>query len=40
MCTICDGLYVALAEGMDASLVTRDARLARGAAELVGVIAP
>ena len=40
VCTIYDGLYVALAEGMDASLVTRDARLARGAAELVEVIAP
>ena len=40
VCTIYDGLYVALAEGMDAALVTRDARLARGASELVAVLAP
>ena len=40
VCTIYDGLYVALAEGMDAALVTRDARLARGAGELVEVLAP
>ena len=40
VCTIYDGLYVALAEGMDASLITRDTRLARGAGELVEVIEP
>ena len=40
VCTIYDGLYVALAEGMDAALVTRDARLARGAGDLVEVLAP
>ena len=40
VCTVYDGLYVALAEGMDAALVTRDRRLARGVGELVEVIAP
>jgi predicted nucleic acid-binding protein len=40
VCTIYDGLYVALAEGVDAALVTRDARLARGAGELVEVLGP
>ena len=40
VCSIYDGLYVALAEGMDVALVTRDARLARGAGDLVEVITP
>jgi predicted nucleic acid-binding protein len=39
VCSTYDGLYVALAEGLGAALVTRDARLARGAGELVEVIA-
>ncbi len=30
--------YVALAEALDASLLTRDARLARGVADLVDVV--
>lgn len=30
ICTTYDGLYAALAEGLDAALVTRDMRLARG----------
>lgn len=30
VCTTYDGLYAALAEGLDATLLTRDARLARG----------
>ena len=38
VCTTYDGLYVALAEALDAPLVTRDARLARGVAGLVKVI--
>ncbi len=37
ICTTYDALYVALAEALDATLVTRDGRLARGAAELVSV---
>ncbi len=37
VCTTYDALYVALAEALDATLVTRDGRLARGAAELVSV---
>jgi predicted nucleic acid-binding protein len=40
VCSTYDGLYVALAEGLDVALVTRDARLARGAGELVDVISP
>lgn len=32
VCTTYDGLYAALAEGLDATLITRDARLARGLA--------
>ena len=40
VCSVDDGLYVALAEGMDVALVTRDARLARGAGDLVEVITP
>jgi predicted nucleic acid-binding protein len=30
ICTTYDGLYAALAEGLDAALITRDIRLARG----------
>lgn len=30
VCTTYDGLYAALAEGLEATLITRDARLARG----------
>ena len=30
ICTTYDGLYAALAEGLDAALITRDMRLARG----------
>ena len=33
ICTTYDGLYAALAEGLDAALITRDMRLARGLAE-------
>jgi predicted nucleic acid-binding protein len=40
VCSTRDGLYVALAEGLGVALVTRDARLARGAGELVDVITP
>jgi predicted nucleic acid-binding protein len=39
MCSTYDALYVALAEALDATLVTRDARLARGVAGLVEVAA-
>jgi predicted nucleic acid-binding protein len=39
-CTTYDGLYVALAEGLDATLMTRDGRLARGVGALVDVAAP
>jgi len=39
-CTTYDALYVALAEALDATLVTRDERLARGAADLVAVSTP
>lgn len=38
--TIHDGVYVALAEGLDCPLVTTDSRLAATAAELVRVVAP
>jgi predicted nucleic acid-binding protein len=38
VCTTYDGLYVALAEGLDATLLTRDARLARGVDGLVDVV--
>ncbi len=38
LCTIYDGLYVALAEALDAALITRDGRLARGVGGLVEVI--
>ncbi len=34
-CTTYDGLYVALAQGLSGTLVTRDERLARGVAGLV-----
>ena len=40
VCSTYDGLYVALAEGLGVALVTRDARLAHGVGELVGLIAP
>lgn len=40
VCTTYDGLYVALAEALEASLLTRDARLARGAGGLVDCRAP
>lgn len=36
-CTTYDALYVALAEALDATLVTRDARLAQGIDRLVDV---
>jgi predicted nucleic acid-binding protein len=38
VCTTYDALYVALAEALDARLLTRDARLADGVAELIDVI--
>lgn len=37
VCTTYDALYVALAEALDARLITRDARLARGVMSLVDV---
>ena len=40
VCSTSDALYVALAEGLGVALVTRDARLARGAGELIDVITP
>jgi predicted nucleic acid-binding protein len=40
VCTTYDALYVALAEALDASLVTRDARLARAVAGLVDAVVP
>jgi predicted nucleic acid-binding protein len=40
VCTTYDALYVALAEALDASFVTRDARLARAVAGLVDVVVP
>jgi predicted nucleic acid-binding protein len=40
VCTIYDGLYVALAEALDATLITRDARLGRSVSALVGVAGP
>jgi predicted nucleic acid-binding protein len=38
MCTTYDALYVALAEGLDATLLTRDAPLAHGIKPLIDVI--
>lgn len=38
VCTTYDALYVALAEALDAKLITRDARLARGVGALVDVV--
>lgn len=38
VCTTYDALYVALAEALEATLLTRDSRLARGVGELVEVI--
>lgn len=38
VCTTYDALYVALAEALDATLVTRDGRLARGVSGLVPVV--
>jgi predicted nucleic acid-binding protein len=40
VCTTYDALYVALAEALDARLVTRDTRLARAVAGLVDVVVP
>lgn len=37
-CTIYDALYIALTEALDATLITRDARLARGVAGNVAVV--
>lgn len=37
VCTTYDALYVALAEALDATLVTRDTRLAQGVGEMVEV---
>ena len=37
VCTTYDALYAALAEGLDATLITRDARLARSLAEAPSV---
>ncbi len=37
VCTTYDALYVALAQGLGATLITRDAPLARGVASLVDV---
>ncbi len=38
VCTTYDALYVALAEALEASLLTRDARLAQGVEGLVEVV--
>lgn len=40
VCSIYDALYVALAEALEARLVTRDRRLARGVTSLVDVAGP
>jgi predicted nucleic acid-binding protein len=40
VCTTYDALYVALAEALDATLLTRDARLAQGVQSLVDVVTP
>lgn len=39
-CTIYDGLYVALTEALDATLITRDGRLARAVGGLVRIAEP
>lgn len=39
VCMTYDALYVVLAEGLDATLLTRDARLASGVGGLIDVIA-
>lgn len=39
VCSVYDGLYVALAQALGATLVTRDLRLARGVSDLVDVMA-
>jgi predicted nucleic acid-binding protein len=38
VCTTYDALYVALTEALDAALITRDDRLARGVSGIVGVV--
>ncbi|CAN5586713.1 hypothetical protein BH20ACT18_BH20ACT18_06240 [soil metagenome] len=38
VCTTYDALYVALAEGLAATLLTRDARLAQGVSGLIDVV--
>jgi predicted nucleic acid-binding protein len=38
VCTTYDALYVALAEGLDATLLTRDAPLANGVKNLIDVV--
>ncbi len=38
VCSTCDALYVALAEALAATLLTRDARLARGVKGVVDVV--
>jgi predicted nucleic acid-binding protein len=38
VCTTYDALYVALAEALDAALITRDGRLARGVSGIVDVV--
>jgi predicted nucleic acid-binding protein len=38
VCTVYDGLYVALAEALDAPLITRDAPLARGVGAIIDVV--
>lgn len=40
VCTTYDALYVALAEALEATLVTRDARLAKGVSGLVDLVTP
>lgn len=38
VCTTYDALYVGLAEGLEATLLTRDARLASGVENLIAVV--
>jgi predicted nucleic acid-binding protein len=38
VCTSFDALYVALAEGLDATLLTREAPLANGIEHLIDVV--